>query len=379
MIQFISDDLLLDERDVSALIGVFHSIDTYHTGVISSKAFFQYYNIPITSFNERMFEMGNVDGIKVLTPCRFICSMWSFLTLDVKELGSYIFILYDEENTKLLDASQIRAMLKCIHDNSETDSDANSLVGALLRDSDMVPLCVFAKWCRECPSLYRPVQILQATLRRQVCGNDFWETLCCRRNSRRDLAEATYMWKLNSKYAEEIFKRQLASRMDEMNKHNSGEISATSRSCTVSLSARCEQMYSQYEFTDDGYAEVETPTGNLVEACADLILRLKPIAHSTASSASSIVVSSDCSNLSTPTGYTSPGGCYKTPSGIYVGDMMEDSHSDDSSKPEDENGNLPTGISGVVNFDSEVQSNSSCFTPKLEGKRSIRFVRSLSL
>merc|ERR1712000_664765 len=77
---------------------------------------------------------------------------------------------------------------------------------------------MFAQWCQGHPSLYSPVKTLQATLRRRICGEAFWSTICDRRSRRNGQNEASYVRVLSSKYKDIIFRQELSSRLAAIKK-----------------------------------------------------------------------------------------------------------------------------------------------------------------
>mmetsp|Transcript_1386 Transcript_1386/g.2227 ORF Transcript_1386/g.2227 Transcript_1386/m.2227 type:complete len:428 (-) Transcript_1386:8-1291(-) len=208
----------LTSAEIRQLRELYTHIDVSGSECLTQDDLCAVFKLPRTRFNCTLFGIGGKDSNTHLNFCRFVCSVWSFLSLDRSQLGAYAFVLYDQAHIGKLPAENVRAMLQDIHGENYHSNIIKATVELLLYNSEVVPLSVFTEWGRGHPSLFAPLQILQTTLRCQICGEGFWKVQCSRRSTREGQENAAYMWKLESKFAEAMFKQQLASRLEAINR-----------------------------------------------------------------------------------------------------------------------------------------------------------------
>jgi Ca2+-binding EF-hand superfamily protein len=174
---------------------MFDDINTDKSGIVTSVDVLSYLNMEPDEISIRLLSSFDVENIGTLTFCEFTCALWNFLSLDTRNLPSFLFHLFDNERLFILNNSQIKSALKMIHQKSNDRVVLKKLMDEL---QDLTPITrpIFRKYCQRNPSLCHPVVSLQLLMRKNVFGEIFWAGLCRRRLGDTALLEADSLFKI---------------------------------------------------------------------------------------------------------------------------------------------------------------------------------------
>jgi len=212
----------LSYSELNLLFDVFSGLSPPHCDSVDIHNIFTQLGLQAGKLEHRIFSprrFCQVTGAKSVNFSQFVCLVWCFLSLEACELAPYIFIVYDDDNINSLTSINMRKLLVDIHgDNLKDDANIHAISELLLSNDNIITASMFAQWCQGHPSLCSPLKALQATLRRRICGEAFWSTICNRRSKTKAQMEASYVRVLSSRYKDVIFRQELSSRLAAIKK-----------------------------------------------------------------------------------------------------------------------------------------------------------------
>lgn len=186
----------LTNAEVRKFCLMFDDINTDKSGVVTSVDVLSYLNMEPDDFSIKLLSPFDLENIGTLTFCEFTCALWNFLSLDSRNLPSFLFHLFDNERLFILNNSQIKSALKLIHQKSTGDRIILKKLMDELQDLTPITRPIFRKYCQRNPFLCQPVVSLQLLMRKNVFGEIFWAGLCRRRLGDTTLLEADSLYKI---------------------------------------------------------------------------------------------------------------------------------------------------------------------------------------
>jgi Ca2+-binding EF-hand superfamily protein len=185
----------LTNSEVRKFCLMFDDINADKSGIVTSVDVLSYLNMEPDDLSMKLLSSFDIENIGTLTFCEFTCAIWNFLSLDTRNLPSFLFHLFDNERLFILNNSQIKSALKMIHQKSNDRVVLKKLMDEL---QDLTPITrpIFRKYCQRNPFLCQPVASLQLLMRKNVFGEIFWAGLCRRRLGDTTLLEADSLFKI---------------------------------------------------------------------------------------------------------------------------------------------------------------------------------------
>jgi Ca2+-binding EF-hand superfamily protein len=190
----------LTNSEVRKFCLMFDDINTDKSGVVTSVDVLSYLNMQPDEFSIKLLAPFDMENIGTLTFCEFTCALWNFLSLDSRNLPSFLFHLFDNERLFILNNSQIKSALKLIHQKSASDRIILKKLMDELQDLTPITRPIFRKYCQRNPFLCQPVVSLQLLMRKNVFGEIFWAGLCRRRLGDTTLLEADSLFKIRDHF-----------------------------------------------------------------------------------------------------------------------------------------------------------------------------------
>lgn len=186
----------LTNAEVRKFCVMFDDINSDKSGVITSMDVLSYLNMEPDELAIKILSPFDIENVGTLTFCEFTCALWNFLSLDTRNLPSFLFHLFDNERLFILNNSQIKSALKMIHQNTTGDRIIMKKLMDELQDLTPITRPIFRKYCQRNPFLCQPVVSLQLLMRKNVFGEIFWAGICRRRLGNTTLLEADSLFKI---------------------------------------------------------------------------------------------------------------------------------------------------------------------------------------
>ena len=176
----------MTKEDCDNLAKVYRDNCRTKDGVLRRKDFIKLLNIKHNSFSDLLFERFCPKSYDALCLLDFICSVWSFLSQHESAIGSYIFFLFDKENTGRLSIEVMRDMFEMIKEYhvpacTDTEKDwmkrdiKHVLHSVEIKKLGYMSLQKMDDWSRAHLNLFRYFSDMLKIGRENVISVDFWK------------------------------------------------------------------------------------------------------------------------------------------------------------------------------------------------------------
>jgi Ca2+-binding EF-hand superfamily protein len=186
----------LTNAEVRKFCTMFDEINTDKSGIITSVELLSYLDMELDDLSIKILSPFDAINVGTLTFCEFTCALWNFLSMDTRNLPSFVFHLFDQERLFILNYTQLKSALKVIHQKSTHDREILNTIMEEMQGLTPMTRPIFRKYCQRNPFLCQPVVSLQQLMRKNVFGELFWSILCRRRLGDTNLLEADYLFKI---------------------------------------------------------------------------------------------------------------------------------------------------------------------------------------
>lgn len=168
----------LSNRDLDMLFTSFFDMDSDSSGAIRIEEFLIYFEVEMNEINKKIFGIFEDDDCLSFTT--YVCTLWYFLSIDTKRIGSLLYRMFDKQNDDCMSIPQIQAALKIVNQDelgnfSKIDKAIESLPTYGERRT-VVTLRQFTVWSEKNQVIFMPMTKAQFILREKLIGNDFWLT-----------------------------------------------------------------------------------------------------------------------------------------------------------------------------------------------------------
>jgi Ca2+-binding EF-hand superfamily protein len=205
--------MFISVPDLVKLRKVFDTIDIDKSGQIEVNELFVYLHMEKTPLNRKLFEYLDLDGNGNLTFVEFVCSLWNLLSIDKKNIGAFVFRMFDHDKTGIFSFEKIKNLAEIVHNQKyQTSTFVRGLVDELRAISNHISVKEFVTYHSKHPALLDPIKLLQFTLRREIVGDAFWCRLEATRVKRQDQIEPDYMEKVYKQYCKKWFQKTVEDR-----------------------------------------------------------------------------------------------------------------------------------------------------------------------
>jgi hypothetical protein len=141
----------------------------------------------MTGLNERKDKLNFTD---------FIAILWNFLSLDAGLLSSLIYYLFDDDHSDSLDFSEIKTIVESIHQKKyDTNASIRAMIDVMQYSYAQVSQVQFVRFCKSNHNICAPVVSTQFNLRKQVQGDIFWNNICNKRMTKRQMNKPEFVYK----------------------------------------------------------------------------------------------------------------------------------------------------------------------------------------
>ena len=143
--------------------------------------FLNFIDVDRTPFALKAFSIMDFDGSGALTFFEFSISVWNYCTLTKETLGQFAFDLYDTDGSGHMSLQEAEGMIKSIYGKLWQSSENAKYILKDMFDQvgvdEEVELTIweFLQFTKKHQTLLFPAFKLQAALRKNVLGTDFWE------------------------------------------------------------------------------------------------------------------------------------------------------------------------------------------------------------
>jgi Ca2+-binding EF-hand superfamily protein len=186
------ESLGLRPCDVARAAACFKKIDGDLNGTINLSELHDYLDGTETMYVKRLFSIFDEDYSGKISFREFLIGCWNYCTMGEISLPIFCFDLYDHDCSGEVELKEILIMMSEIYGQSfETNASVKQMLEELTveakkkyKNNTVADICLrineFEGFCRRHPLLLRPAFLVQADLRKKICGNRFWES-CSRR------------------------------------------------------------------------------------------------------------------------------------------------------------------------------------------------------
>ncbi len=194
-------------HSIDQLYAVFLKVDVDASNSLSPQEWFIAFETEPTTIVLNFLKILDMDGSGVLNFTEFIFSCWNFLTLDLRRMGGFVFLMCDSQavyrsSTKKMenavDIDNFCGTLLSLHAKSSSDGKGpvqqaiakgrkRWKVTALF--SDQVQL-----FCYENQSLITPLIKLRDKFRDKLISRPFWEDMTAYRNDSEEFDRYDYVF-----------------------------------------------------------------------------------------------------------------------------------------------------------------------------------------
>ena len=182
-------DIHLTKKEAKSFLNLFYTIDLDKGGTISLKEFYTHFGIDKTAFADRAFAVLDEDASGELDYHEFLAGVWSMCSSSTRDLISFLFSLFDEDNSNALDDAELESSMRMLHNSDPLPSEIQDQFDEMIRqqrekelledpddDPDVIELDIeqFLGYCAQFPELIQPALDLRDTMRKRIKGKKYW-------------------------------------------------------------------------------------------------------------------------------------------------------------------------------------------------------------
>lgn len=170
------EGLGLKEECIAKLNRLFSSADISHDGYIDSLELLMLLDMERTPFTERIFKVFDRDGNGVVDFREFAFATWNFCTLNDDFMTYFIFELYDDDHSNLLEEVDVVRMLKELYGPKyETSKAVKDLQVDIPKMAGAeIDIEEFRRIVQCYSGLLRPSNHILTKFREGTMGEEYW-------------------------------------------------------------------------------------------------------------------------------------------------------------------------------------------------------------
>jgi len=170
------DKLGLSSEEVQQFFDKFNTIDKDRSGQISLNEFYQYFQLEVSPFADRVFTILDEDKSGEIDFQEFVTTTWNFCSFDFRNLVIFAFNLYDTDNSGQLEIVEMKELVAEVYGSKWAENvRLQKIIENLDDNSDgLVSQREFRDYNKAYPAILFPAYSMQQQLRRKCFGETFW-------------------------------------------------------------------------------------------------------------------------------------------------------------------------------------------------------------
>ena len=178
----LASELGLSAKEIRQLHKFFKQYDPNDTGRLVTCNFVSSSRIDFSVFFRKVLGLFDMDNSGKVSFSEFTCSIWSFLSHSQDAMSLYLFDLYDETKSGLLNITELRHMMRDLHRrNYDRFDNIPEALSLLQKKNSELNREDFMQWSATNPHLFLPALCLQEKVRVIIMGELFWKRIEVRR------------------------------------------------------------------------------------------------------------------------------------------------------------------------------------------------------
>lgn len=231
------DKLHLTQSNLNVLYTAFCEMGPETSPLIRTDGFCAYFKLEKNAIAIRMVKSIHTMVEGRLDFCEMVGLLWDFLSRDPRSMGSFAFYLFDKNKNGYLCRKEVTDLVESVHHTTASrHKGVLKLVQDLMDYAVEIDIETFHKYCQKHDEVCLSLLGLQNSLRENILGISFWNSMAKRRHGeqltanyirdlffnvkeqREDLLDAKRLAALNSSSVESSERPRRGSRTHK--KHN---------------------------------------------------------------------------------------------------------------------------------------------------------------